>query len=157
MSQRTSPEKIALGFGDLFADAMAGVDALLARHGEAQAAHGVTTSRLTVLSGASIVLEVHFFWPDRLSPFHLRHVTADQLKRYSDQPANPAGRALVHELRHAVAEALRGHGAWHMQIGKHYPYADGLDPTARSVLAAFKKTVDPTGLINPGALWPVTE
>ena len=139
------------------ARAMAGVDDLLVGQAEAQVAHGITTSRLTMLSGASIVVEVHFFWPDRLSPFHLRHVTADQLQRYRDQPANPAGRALVHELRAAVAEALRAHGAWHMQIGKHYPYAAALDPTARSVLAAFKKTVDPNGLINHGALWPVPE
>ena len=139
------------------ANAMVGVGALLAGQAAAQAAHGVMTSRLTVLSGASIVIEVHFFWPDRLSPFHLRHVTADQLQRYRDQPANPAGRDLVHQLRRAVAETLRAHGAWHMQIGKHYPYAAALDPTARSVLAAFKKTVDPKGLINPGALWPEPE
>jgi D-lactate dehydrogenase (cytochrome) len=136
------------------AGAMARIDDLLAGHAAQQAAHGVTSSRLTLLSGAAMLLEVHFFWPDRLSAFHLRHVTDEQRRRYAGAPENPEGRALVHELRRELVGALRDAGAWHMQIGRYYPFADGIDPALGAALTAFKASVDPRGLMNPGALLP---
>ena len=42
-----------------------------------------------------------------------------------------------------------------MQIGKRYPYLDGLQPETRRLLEAVKHHVDPQRLLNPGALGPL--
>jgi FAD/FMN-containing dehydrogenase len=39
-----------------------------------------------------------------------------------------------------------------MQIGKSYPYREGLRPESWRLVEALKKTVDPEGRVNPGSL-----
>jgi D-lactate dehydrogenase (cytochrome) len=128
------------------------VDEALSAHTEEMARHGITSSRLTVVSGDTFLVEVHFFWPDRLTPFHLRHVTEQQRARHGGAADNPAARKLVHALRHEVVEVLGRLGAWHLQIGRYYPFAETLEAPQRAALHALKQALDPQDLMNPGAL-----
>ena len=43
-------------------------------------------------------------------------------------------------------------GAVHMQVGKSYPYLQGRQGQATQILKDVKKSLDPNGLMNPGAL-----
>jgi D-lactate dehydrogenase (cytochrome) len=128
--------------------------ALEARGGEMER-HQVRSSRLTLLCGDAFLIEVHFFWPDRLSAFHLRHVTERQRELHSAAGDNPAARELVHALRREVVAVLREAGAWHLQIGKYYPFEETLEPSQREALRSFKRALDPQGLMNPGVLLPL--
>ncbi len=130
------------------------VDAALAARGGEMDRHRVTSSRLTLLCGDSFLIEVHFFWPDRLTAFHLRHVTERQRQLHGAADDNPAARELVRSLRREVVAALQESGAWHLQIGKYYPYQETLEPAQREVLGSLKRALDPRGLMNPGALLP---
>lgn len=134
------------------AEALARVEALLAESARERGAHGIRVSLLTTLVGRAFLIEPQFFWLDALGPFHQRHVTPAQKADYGTSEARPEARALVHRLRHALAAALGELGAVHFQLGRHYPYAEALEPAARAALAGLKRALDPRGLMNPGAL-----
>ena len=40
----------------------------------------------------------------------------------------------------------------HLQIGKAYPYQEGLRPESWRIVNQLKQVLDPHGRINPGAL-----
>lgn len=103
--------------------------------------------------GASTFLyEPAFYWQDQRTEFHERMMDPAYLKDLPLYPANPAGAALVEEMRTHVIGLMHGHGAGHFQIGKLYPYALGRDDGALNLLRAIKRELDPEGLMNPGAL-----
>ena len=128
------------------------VDDCLAPHAGEMQARGIRVTRLTTMVGDRLLLEPQFFWPDALSPFHLRAVTEGQRAQFADRPANEAARAQVHDLRRALVEALAAHGATHYQIGTYYPYLERLDAGQRALIEALKRTLDPKNLMSPGAL-----
>jgi FAD/FMN-containing dehydrogenase len=107
---------------------------------------------LTALCGRALIVEPQFFWPDRLTAFHLRYCTPSQRETYASQPENPEARALVHRLRRGLAEALDAVGGTHFQIGRYYGFLAGLTPAARDTLAGLKALLDPASCMNPGAL-----
>ena len=113
---------------------------------------GIRVTRLTTMVGDRLLLEPQFFWPDALSPFHLRAVTQAQRAEYADRPPNEEARARAHALRAALVEALAAHGATHYQIGTYYPYLDRIDPGQRWLVESLKRTLDPRNLMSPGAL-----
>ena len=39
-----------------------------------------------------------------------------------------------------------------MQVGKDYPYLETRKPEVRDFVVMLKQTLDPKGLMNPGAL-----
>ena len=55
-------------------------------------------------------------------------------------------------MKHAIQDVFCAVGATHMQIGKWYPYMRGRQAEAGRVLIDLKKSLDPQGLMNPGAL-----
>ena len=128
------------------------VEDCLAAHASAMQALGIRVTRLTTMVGDRLLLEPQFFWPDALSPFHLRAVTDGQRAQFADRPANEAARAQAHALRAALGEALAAHGATHYQIGTHYPYLERIDPGQRALIESVKRTLDPENLMSPGAL-----
>ena len=124
----------------------------LAAHGDEMRALGIRVTRLTTMVGDRVLLEPQFFWPDALSPFHLRAVTHAQKALFADRPANERAQARVHALRASLVEALAAHGATHYQIGTYYPYLERIDPGQRAVIESVKKALDPKNLMSPGAL-----
>ncbi len=108
--------------------------------------HKIRVAFLTVLIGGQILYEPQFFWPDRLSQFHLHNVSDQQRARYGKNPANPEARHAVMEIRQDVIALFAELGATHMQSGKLYPYL------AEANIRALKQRLDPRGLMNPGAL-----
>ena len=127
-------------------------DDCLAPHRDEMRARGIRITRLTTMVGDRLLLEPQFFWPDALSPFHLRAVTEGQRAQFADRPANEEARARVHDLRAAQVEALAAHGATHYQIGTYYPYLERLDSGQRALIESLKRTLDPKNLMSPGAL-----
>ncbi len=128
------------------------VDAILAGHRAEMERLGVRVSMLTALCGRAMIVEPQFFWRDALTPFHLRHVTAQQRQAHAGQTANPEARALVHRLRRVLAEALDAAGGTHFQLGKYYGFLPGLTSGAADALTAIKRLIDPSSIMNPGAL-----
>jgi D-lactate dehydrogenase (cytochrome) len=114
--------------------------------------HEISVSFLTVLIIGRILYEPHFFWPDRLSLFHLRNVTDKQRARHGNNPANPEARRAVWEMRQDLIALFAELGATHMQSGKLYPYLEGLSAAEQADIRALKQRLDPRGLMNPGAL-----
>ena len=99
-----------------------------------------------------LVIEPVFYWPDQLNALHRHSVDDAVLRRVTDHPDNPAARREVMRLRQAVIDVFRRHGALHLQIGRLYPYLADLDPAPERIIRALKRTLDPEGRINPGAL-----
>ena len=99
------------------------------------------------------MIEPHLFWPDGLHQFHRHHVTDEQLRRYGDLPDRPELRALAHALRRELGSVLYEAGAEHLQIGRHYPFEQDMDPVRLKLLLALKRHVDPKGIMAPGVLF----
>ncbi|MCY4237561.1 MAG: FAD-binding oxidoreductase [Rhodospirillaceae bacterium] len=128
------------------------LQAMMADRSAEMAEVGVVATILTVLSGRALILEPQFFWPDCLSPFHLNHVTAEQVRNHKDSPADFEARALVHALRKTAIEIFHRNAACHMQIGRIYPFGSRLTETQGEIIALIRSTIDPEGRLNPGVL-----
>jgi FAD/FMN-containing dehydrogenase len=59
---------------------------------------------------------------------------------------------LVKEARRQVQEVFSRFGCAHFQIGRTYPYREGLDAATWGFVEALKATLDPAGAMNPGVL-----
>ncbi len=55
-------------------------------------------------------------------------------------------------LRGELVELFAALGAASNQIGKTYRYLPSLKPETRALVESLKRVVDPSGLMNPGAL-----
>jgi FAD/FMN-containing dehydrogenase len=106
----------------------------------------------TTISTNAFLYEPVFYWEDDRTPFHKRYLPQEYLATLPEYPANPAGRALVREMKGAIQDVFSAVGATHMQVGKAYPYLRGRGPEAERILRTIKAAVDPEGLMNPGAL-----
>ncbi len=93
-----------------------------------------------------------FHWFDEWLPMHRRTPQPAFLADLKNPAPNPAARQLVEELRRSMTQLFREHGAASNQIGKTYQYREGLRAETRDLLDALKRSVDPLGLMNPGAL-----
>lgn len=103
--------------------------------------------------GSGIFLyEPALYWQDELTEYHHRMMEPGYLAGLPRYPANPAGAALVEEVRNHIIDLMHAHGAAHFQVGKLYPYNRDRDPGALALLCAIKAELDPDGLLNPGAL-----
>jgi D-lactate dehydrogenase (cytochrome) len=65
---------------------------------------------------------------------------------------NPQATAAVDALRRGLIELFAELGCAHLQIGKAYPYLQHRQQATRQLLERIKTVVDPTHLMNPGAL-----
>jgi acyl-CoA synthetase (AMP-forming)/AMP-acid ligase II len=116
------------------------------------AAAAISCTVLTVLAPRFVLVEPQFFWPDRLSPFHLANVTGEQARRHGDAPANVAARRLVQDLRRSALDCMTSHGATNLQIGRFYPYRSRLSATQADIIRRLRAALDPEGQMNPGVL-----
>ena len=128
-------------------------EALLASYAAGMGCHGVRVSRLMIaVSNHAFSYEPVLHWRDAWLPGHRRAMTAGKLGRLHEPAADPAARALVHEIRGRLVDLFVAHGAASNQIGKTYPYLSVLRPEARALLEGLKRQLDAGGALNPGAL-----
>jgi len=93
-----------------------------------------------------------FHWPDRWLPMHRAVPEPGHLRRLSEPAPNPAAAQLVEQLRRETLALFDELGAASNQIGRTYPFVEKLAPETSALLQALKADVDPSGLMNPGAL-----
>lgn len=137
-----SAAAVFAGLQDVFAGLAAEFDA-----------HGVYTGYLfSSLSTNAIVIEPVFYWPDERAPIHEALIEPAHLARLPVLAANTAARELVQRAKAQVIRVYARHGCGHFQIGRTYPYRASREPAAWALLEAFKREVDPRGLMNPGVL-----
>ena len=135
------------------AEAWAAVTALFDSHAEGFRRHGIEVGVLTAVVGnGAFALEPVFYWPAPRTEYYRGLFDEATLAGFEDFPPNPEGEALVFEVRKQLAALFLARGASHLQVGKTYPYREGVGPAAFALLAAVKRAVDPRGLMNPGAL-----
>ncbi|MBN8279164.1 MAG: FAD-binding oxidoreductase [Gammaproteobacteria bacterium] len=131
----------------------AGFEALLAEYRDRMQQHGVQLTRMLMFFGTNaFIYEPTFLWRDERTVYHRRVYPAALLPKVPEHPANPAGRALVKELKGRIQELCSRNGASHMQVGKDYPYLASRKPGTKALVVALKQLLDPEGLLNPGAL-----
>lgn len=106
----------------------------------------------TSISTNGFLYEPVFYWEDDRTAYHKRYLPQEYLDTLPEYDANPDGRALVAELRGKIQDLFCDTGAVHMQVGKSYPYLRGRQAQATQILKDVKKSLDPDGLMNPGAL-----
>ena len=117
------------------------------------APHNMSVTPVTATFGTSAFLyEPVIAWDDCPDEFHQRHSWPQSLELAQERTANPQGRALAASIRDDMIEIAYRHGGAHLQIGKVYPYLRERNEPTVSALVSFKREVDPSNLINPGAL-----
>jgi hypothetical protein len=115
--------------------------------------HRVTRGAMFMTVGTNgFVYEPVFYWQDARNACHERLVPGDYLKQLPAYDANPAGRAIVHEMKQGIVDLFHRHGAAHLQVGKLYPYLRGRDAATVGLVRDVKRSVDPRRRMNPGAL-----
>ncbi len=135
------------------ASTMDAVTALLAERSGDMEAHGIGAGfLLATVSTNCFVIEPVFFTPDALTEIHCETVEQDVLKRMPGFDANPDAAKVTADVRQALIDLFCEIGGVHLQIGKAYPYREGLRPESWRVIEDVKKALDPKGRINPGSL-----
>lgn len=117
-----------------------------------QAHKVVKGAMFMTISTHAFLYEPVFYWEDDRTAFHSRYLPEEYLATLPQYPANPDGRALVHELRGEIKKIFASLGGVHMQVGKIYPYMEGRQEAAAVALREIKRELDPQGIMNPGAL-----
>ncbi len=129
------------------------VEALFADNGEVLQRHGILHGTLFTYADTNcFVLEPVFYWPDALNALHRHSVEEAVLKKVNHYPQNLEARTEVMRLRREIMALFKDWGASHLQIGRTYPYLEGLEDAPRRLVGEIKKLLDPHGRINPGAL-----
>lgn len=129
------------------------VQALFADNGAEMEREGVAAgAMLAAVSRSTCLIEPVFFWPDALEEIHTRSLEPGHLAKLNRFDENLSSRALVHRLRGEIVRIFHERGAAHVQIARTYPLKQSHHPKAWDLLSAVKRTVDPRGLMNPGAL-----
>lgn len=132
---------------------MAAVRALFDRHDDLMEEHGIGYGfLLTTVSFNGFVIEPVFFTPDSLHEIHKQTVEASVLKKMPCFDANPAASEATAMIRAELIDVFQKAGGIHMQIGKAYPYKQGLKDASFDLVKAIKQAVDPNARVNPGSL-----
>ena len=101
---------------------------------------------------AGFLYENVIYWEDEWLAYHRHYLPAEMRDAFKESRPNPDGRALVERIRVDLIDIMYKHGSTHLQIGRAYPYARDRNPASLQLLRSIKQQVDPSGLINPGAL-----
>ena len=91
-------------------------------------------------------------WFDEWLPVHRRTPEDDYLAKLDEPAANPEARQLVAKIRAEIVQLFAERGAASNQIGKTYPYYSSLSRETAALVLSLKRSLDPKGLMNPGAL-----
>jgi len=128
-------------------------DKILERHASAMQANNVSCTKLCIgISNHAFSFEPVLRWYDEWLPLHRTTPEPSHLASLQEPAPNPPARELVNEIRQEIVDLFADFGAASNQIGKTYPYFSSLKPETAELVAALKKTLDPDGKMNPGAL-----
>ena len=128
-------------------------EAMLDEYRDRMMQHKVALTRMLMSFGSQcFIYEPTFLWEDEQTIYHKRVFPSELLPNKPVHPANPEGRALVKEIKKRIGALCVKNGASHMQVGKDYPYLETRTPEVAALVRALKQTLDPDGLMNPGAL-----
>jgi D-lactate dehydrogenase (cytochrome) len=128
------------------------VQAFFAGWRDEMQSHGMWESYMTNFGPGYFLCEPSFYWEDSVSDLHLAHLPAAEAARFAKLNANQPARAFAMRLRRALCQHFFELGAIHVQLGKHYPYRDMVEPTSWQTLTDLKRLFDPTNQLNPGNL-----
>jgi hypothetical protein len=132
---------------------MAASARVLEPYGDRMRAEGVWMTHLLIAIGTTgFSFEPVFRWHDEWLPIHARTLSATARARLQEPAPHPGARALVAEMRQKLVELFAEFGAASNQLGKTYPYFGSLRPESARFVTALKRTIDPAGSMNPGAL-----
>ena len=112
----------------------------------------IVESYMTNYGETYFMCEPSFYWTDEVSELHLRHLGAEEAKKFKDLPPNEEKRAFVKQLRKDLTQTFQDLGAVHVQLGKCYEFNSTLRPETRRLVEDVKAMLDPDGLLNPGNL-----
>ena len=130
-----------------------GVEKIFSRHKELMEQAGIGVGYLlATVATHCFVVEPVFFWPDAMTEIHRDTVEPGVLKKLPGFAENPAARQAVAGIRQELLTFFCDMGAAHLQVGKAYPYKQGLKPASWELLRQLKQVVDPDNRINPGSL-----
>jgi FAD/FMN-containing dehydrogenase len=150
--QRWVPQHGILPFSRL-SDFHARLHALYKEYADRMEQHKVEYAAMfTTIGTNGFLYEPVFYWEDDRTAFHKRFLPQEYLDVLPEYPANPAGRALVKEMKARIIDIFHEFGAVHMQIGKSYPYMRSRNDEAAALIRAIRAEVDADGLMNPGGL-----
>jgi len=129
------------------------IEAFFERHAEQMESHGIEYAYLlSIIDAQCFVIEPVFYWPDALNDLHRETVEDSVLAKINDYSDNPQVYQVVMAMRRELMTIMAEQGGVHLQIGRSYPYQDGVSKPARALVAALKAVVDPDNRINPGSL-----
>lgn len=129
------------------------VMALFEKHDALMEKHGIGYGLLlATIAHNGFVIEPVFLWPDELNEIHHATVEENVLRKMPGFAANQEVRAAVADIRKELIAVFQSAGGIHMQIGKSYPYRDGLRPESWHIIESLKRSLDPDGRMNPGSL-----
>ncbi|MDJ0709232.1 MAG: FAD-binding oxidoreductase [Woeseiaceae bacterium] len=129
------------------------IQALFEEHDALMAEHGIGCGfLLTTIAHNGFAIEPVFFTPDSLNELHRHTVEESVLKKMPCFESNPAASEATATIRKELLEVFRKAGGIHMQIGKSYPYREGLHAESYDLVESIKRAVDPECRVNPGAL-----
>ena len=128
-------------------------EALMDEYRDRMQEHGVSMARMLMFfSTNGFIYEPTFSWEDAQTIYHKRVYPERLLPDVPTHADNPEGRALVKEIKQRISDLCVANGASHMQIGKDYPYLATRKPEVSGMVRKLKKMLDPSGMMNPGAL-----
>jgi len=129
------------------------IEAMVAEYRERMEKHGVQLTRMLMpFSTNAFIYEPTFLWNDARSIYHEKMYPPELLSGKPTHEDNPEGRALVIEIKKRIQQICTENGACHMQIGKDYPFLETRKPETAALIRQLKAALDPSGLMNPGAL-----
>lgn len=129
------------------------LEAMFEENADVMRAHDILHGYMLTYVGTScFVIEPVFYWPDELNALHRNTVEDAVLGRVNAYSANQDARTEVMRLRREVVAICERQGAVHLQIGRTYPFQQGLRDTPRDLIKGLKRLLDPDGRMNPGSL-----
>jgi FAD/FMN-containing dehydrogenase len=129
------------------------LEALYARHADDMKRFGVWQGGMFQAVGASALLyEIALYWPGARSVYHDTVIPHDYLQGLPVYVENVQVTEFVTRLKAEMTALFSAFDAVHFQLGKTYPFARDLEPSALALLRALKAQLDPDGVMNPGAL-----
>ena len=135
------------------ASTLAAVNAVFDKHREQIDRHDIGAGfLLALISTNGFVIEPVFFTPDAMTEIHEDTVEPHVFKSLPGFPENPEAREVTAMLRREIIDVFAAAGGVHMQIGKTYPYREGLRPESWRVVQSVKTALDPEARVNPGSL-----